>query len=105
MSGNRLAIKASTGVWLALAASAVAIAVAHTAAADPTFPAAGDESATATVKDLRSQGYTVTVNYLEGTPNVSLSECQVLAINDPSPPTAPPSTVTLSVDVSCPNAK
>jgi hypothetical protein len=105
MSRNGLAANVLRGVWLGIAAAAVTIAPAPAAAADPTFPAAGDESASATVKDLASQGYNVTVNYLEGTPNVPFSECEVLAINDPSPPTAPPSTVTLSVDVSCPNAK
>ena len=45
------------------------------------------------------------INYLQGRPNVALSECRVTAINDPSAPTANPSTVTASVDVACPNAK
>jgi hypothetical protein len=98
MSRTGFAAIAVTGVWLA-------VALASTAGADPTFPSAGDESASATVKDLRSQGYSVVVNNLEGTPNVPLSECQVLSIDDPSPPTAPPATVTLTLNVSCPNAK
>ena len=105
MNRTGLAANASKAMWLATAAAAVAIATAPAAAADPTFPSAGDESASATVKDLRAQGFNVTINNLEGTPNVPLSECKVLAINDPSPPTAPPSTVSLTVDVSCPNAK
>jgi hypothetical protein len=47
----------------------------------------------------------VTVNYLQGRPNVPLSECRVNGINNPSAPTASPSTVTVYVDVLCPNAK
>ena len=96
---------APKAIWLVTAAAVVAFVVAPAAAADPAFPAAGDESASATVKDLRSQGFNVVINNLEGTPNVPLSECQVVAIDDPSAPTAAPSTVTVTVDVSCPNAK
>jgi hypothetical protein len=105
MSRNDFPPSTLTGLWLVGAAAAVAIATAPVAPADPSFPAAGDESASATVKDLRAQGYTVVVDNLEGTPNVPESECEVISIDDPSPPTAPPSTVTLTVDVSCPNAK
>jgi hypothetical protein len=92
-------------VWLAAAAIGAAIAAAPVAAADPDFPRAGSESVGATVSDLKAQGFTVVINYLVGTPNVPLSECQVTGINDPSAPTADPSTVTVSVDVECPNAK
>ena len=87
------------------AAIVAAIAAAPVAAADLVFPTAGSESVGATVSDLKAQGFNVVINYLEGTPNVPLSECQVTAINNPSAPTANPSTVTVSVDVACPNAK
>jgi hypothetical protein len=69
--------------WLvAGAAAAAAIAAAPVAAAaDPVFPTAGSESVGATVNDLKAQGFTVVINYLEGRPNVPLSECKVTAIN------------------------
>ena len=75
-----------------LVAAAAAIASAPIAAAEPALPTAGGESASATLSDLQSQGYNVAVNYLQGRPNVPLSECRVNAINNPSAPTAPPST-------------
>ena len=91
--------------FLVAAATAAAIASAPIAGAEPAFPTAGSESASATLNDLQSQGYNVTVNYVQGRPNVPLSECRVNAINNPSAPTAPPSTVTVYIDVLCPNAK
>lgn len=92
--------------WLvAGGAVAVAIAAAPVADADLVFPTAGSESVGATVTDLKALGFNVVVNYLEGQPNVALSACKVTAINNPSAPTADPSTVTVSVDVACPNAK
>jgi hypothetical protein len=91
--------------FLVAAAAAAAIASAPIAAAEPALPAAGSESASATLSDLQSQGYNVTVNYPEGRPNVPLSECRVDAINNPSAPTTSPSTVTVYLDVLCPNAK
>jgi hypothetical protein len=86
-------------------AVAAAIAIAPVADADLVFPTAGSESVGATVTDLKAQGFNVVINYLEGQPNVSLSACHVTAINNPSSPKADPSTVTVSVDVACPNAK
>jgi hypothetical protein len=91
--------------WLVTAGAAVAIAATPTAAADLVVPMAGAESVSSTVSDPKAQGFNVMINYLEGRPNVPLSECQVTAINNPSAPTANPSTVTVSVDVACPNAK
>ena len=93
-------------VWLVTGGlAAAAIAVAPVADADLVFPTPGSESVGATVADLKAQGFSVMINYLEGHPDVPLSECQVTAINNPSAPTADPSTVTVSVDVACPNAK
>src|SRR5262245_25273381 len=85
--------------------AAAAVVLAPVAAADLVYPTAGSESVAATVTDLKAQGFNVVVNYLEGTPNVPLYECQVNQINNPSAPTADPSTVTVSVNVTCPNAK
>jgi hypothetical protein len=45
----------------------------------------------------------VVINYLQGHPNVPLSECHVNTINNPGHMTSEPSTV--YVDVVCPNAK
>jgi hypothetical protein len=94
------------GAWLAAgSAVAAAVAAAPVADADLGLPTAGSESVGATVTDLKAQGFSVVINYLEGTPDVPSSECHVTAIDDPSAPTADPSTVTVSVDVACPNAK
>lgn len=90
---------------LFVGAAVAAIVAAPVAAADLVFPTAGSESVAATVSDLKAQGFTVVINYLEGQPNVPLSECHVTGIDNPSAPTANPSTVTVSVDVACPNAK
>ncbi|WP_101947018.1 hypothetical protein [Mycobacterium sp. 3519A] len=100
-------ISTRTRRWLAVGALAIvaANAGAPVAAADLVFPSAGSESVGATVDDLKAQGYNVVVNFLEGQPNVALSACTVIGIDDPSPPTADPATVTVSVDVECPNAK
>jgi|SRR5690242_7859990 hypothetical protein len=93
--------------WLVIAGAAIVATTASTAvaAADLVFPTAGSESVGATVNDLKAQGFNVVINFLEGQPNVALSACEVTAINDPSAPTADPATVTVSVDVACPNAK
>ena len=96
---------AHRGAYFVAAGAVAAIACAPIAAAEPALPTAGSESASATLNDLQSQGYNVTVNYLQGRPNVPLSECRVNAINNPSAPTAAPSTVTVYIDVLCPNAK
>jgi hypothetical protein len=91
--------------WLLCAAAAASIAAAPIAAADPVFPTAGTESASATVMDLEAQGFDVVVNWLQGHPNVPLSECRVNGINDPSHMPSDPSTSTVYVDILCPNAK
>jgi hypothetical protein len=91
---------------LVCAGAAASIALAPIAAADPVFPTAGSESASATVMDLQAQGFDVVINWLQGHPNVPLSECRVNGINDPSQMPANPATLsTVYVDVLCPNAK
>ena len=88
------------------AATAASIALAPVVAAEPAFPTAGSESASATVMDLEAQGFDVVINWLQGHPNVPLSECRVNEINNPSHMAADPSTLsTVYVDVACPNAK
>ncbi len=95
----------SIGAGLLALGAAAAITLVPTAVADSVFPAAGDESASATINDLRAQGYDVRVNFLQGTPNVPLNECQVNDIDNPSAPSVPPSMATVYVNVLCPNAK
>jgi len=100
-------ISTRTRRWLAVGGLAIVAANAGTpvAAADLVFPTAGSESVGATVDDLKAQGFNVVVNFLEGQPNVALSACTVIGIDNPSAPTADPATVTVSVNVECPNAK
>jgi hypothetical protein len=91
---------------LVCAGTAASIAATPIASADPVFPRAGAESASATVMDLQAQGFDVVINWLQGHPNVPLAECRVNGINNPG--NAVPNTSTLStvyVDVLCPNAK
>lgn len=95
----------TTRVALLVCASAAGtIAAAPLATADPVFPSAGSESASATVMDLESQGFDVVVNFLQGQPNVPLSECRVNGINNPSHMVSAASS-TVYVDMLCPNAK
>ncbi len=105
MSTSRKLLKPKRLATCLVAGAALAIAAAPVAAGDPAFPTAGNESASATIGDLQAQGFSVTVNYLQGHPNVPLTECRVNGINNPSSPSASPSTVTVYVDVLCPNAK
>ena len=92
--------------WLMCAGAAASIAAAPIAGAEPIFPSAGSDSASATVMDLKAQGFDVVINFLQGQPNVPLSECRVNGINNPSKAAPNPSTLsTVYVDVLCPNAK
>ena len=97
--------RAPLAMCMAATGAALAVIAAPTGYADPTFPTAGNESASATISDLQCQGFNVTVNYPQGHPNVPLSECRVNGINNPSSPAASPEMVTVYVDVLCPNAK
>jgi hypothetical protein len=89
---------------MGLLAAAVFLSVAPVAAADPVWPVAGAESASATIDDLEAQGYDVQINWVSGVSSVPLSQCNVTAIHNPnhSAPTEN-SLETVYVDVSCPN--
>jgi hypothetical protein len=92
--------------WLVCGGAAASIVAAPIAGADPVFPTAGTESASATVMDLQAQGFDVVINWLQGHPNVPLSECRVNGINNPSHMAPNPATLSnVYVDVVCPNAK
>jgi hypothetical protein len=87
-----------------LFAAAVSLANAPAATAEPVWPVAGAESASATIDDLEAQGYDVRINWVSGVSSVPLSWCKVTAIHNPNH--SPPSENTLEtvyVDVSCPN--
>ena len=87
-----------------LVASAISLASAPVAGAEPVWPFAGAEDASATIEDLEAQGYDVQINWVSGIPSVPLYRCKVTAIHNPNH--SPPSENTLDtvyVDVSCPN--
>ena len=72
-----------------LLAAAASFAGAPVGAAEPVWPVAGAESASATIDDLQEQGYDVQINWVSGVSSVPLSRCTVTAIHNPnhSPPT------------------
>ena len=76
------------GLMLVVAGAVASVAVAPVAA-DPTgVPEAGSESASATIKDLRAQGFNVGINWVSGSPDIPLSECTVTDIDTAAAPTA-----------------
>ena len=86
------------------AGAAAMLALAPTAAADPLWPSAGDQSASATIEDLEAQGYNVQINWVNGGSIQPLSQCSVPAIHNPNRSGEPPATfTTVYVDVSCPD--
>jgi hypothetical protein len=95
-----------TVVWAMAAGAAVSLAVASPAAADDLIlPTPGDGPADVAIQQLQSAGYTVSINWLEGHPNVPLRECKVTGISGLDGSTPPKGFETVYVDVSCPNAK
>jgi hypothetical protein len=77
---------------------------ARVAAAEPVWPFAGAESASATIDDLQAQGYDVQINWVSGVSSVPLSLCRVIAIHNPDrSPVSENTFTTVYVDVSCPN--
>lgn len=92
-------------LWAIAAGAAVSIAAAPTAAADPILPVPGGGPASEAIQQLQSAGYNVSINWLEGHPNVPLSECRVNNISGVTGPLQPGQFDTVYVDVACPNAK
>ena len=84
---------------LVAAGSVALVALAPVTAADPPgHPIAGSESPTNTKAELERQGYQVTINWVNGAPNVvPLSQCVVTNINTVAAPKA-------YMSVSCPPA-
>ncbi len=92
-SGYFAAPFVSAGVAASLAAAPVA------AADSGVLPQPGSENASDTINDLQSQGYNVQVNWVSGTPRVSLDQCWVNGINTAG---ATGSLQTAYVDIECP---
>jgi hypothetical protein len=86
-----------------LVAVAALIAGRPVAAAEPVWPVAGAESASATIDDLQAQGYDVQINWVSGVSSVPLSRCKVIAIHNPDHSPQSATVSRLYVDVSCPN--
>jgi hypothetical protein len=87
-----------------LVASAISLAYAPVAGAEPVWPVAGAESASATIDDLEAQGYNVQINWVSGVSSVELSRCKVTGIHNPDrSPGNENMFTTVYVDVSCPN--
>ncbi|WP_135355673.1 hypothetical protein [Mycolicibacterium sp. NCC-Tsukiji] len=100
--------------WTVIAGAALAFAAAPNASANPPIlPTPGDGPASTAVQELQSAGYNVSINWLEGHPNVPLSECKVTSISglrvtmqaDGMTLMEPARFDTAYVDISCPNAK
>ena len=88
-----------------LVAAAASITVAPIAAADPIWPVAGAESASATIEDLEAEGYNVAINWVNGYNTVPLSQCTVNAIHNPDrSPDSQNTFTTVYVDVECPDS-
>lgn len=95
-----------TVVWAMAAGAAVSLAAASPAMADDLIlPTPGDGPADVAIQQLQAAGYTVSINWLEGHPNVPLRECKVTGISGLTGSTKPNEFETAYVDVSCPNAK
>jgi hypothetical protein len=70
------------------AGAAAAVLYPPLASADEAnLPAAGSESASATVDDIAAAGYTASLNWVQGAPTVPLSECSVTELDAAAAPT------------------
>ncbi|WKG01716.1 hypothetical protein [Mycolicibacterium sp. HK-90] len=87
---------------LAVTVPALAIGSAPLAAADPV---PGGQPADQTISELNAEGYSVAINWVGGPSTLSLSECKVNSIHNPNRgvPALPSSSVTVYVDVQCPD--
>ncbi|MGV0736868.1 hypothetical protein [Mycobacterium syngnathidarum] len=83
--------------------SAIAIGCAPLAIAEPT--AGSGQPADQTISALSSEGYNVAINWVGGTSTLSLDRCRVNSIHNPNRgvPPLPKSSVTVYVDVQCPD--
>ena len=114
MSNTVTASLGKAARWTVIAGAAVAFAgVPNASANPPILPTPGDGPASTAVQELQSAGYNVSINWLEGHPNVPLSECKVTSISglrvtmqaDGMTLMEPARFDTAYVDITCPNAK
>ena len=100
-------------LWAVAAGAAVSVAAAPIAAADTILPVPGNGPASDAIQQVQAAGYNVSINWLEGHPNVPLSECKVTGISGLRVTMTstdmllmePAGVDTAYVDVTCPNAK
>ena len=100
-------VAAGTAVWISAAPMA--------SADDAILPVPGNGSASDGIQQLQTAGYNVSINWLEGHPNVPLKECKINNISGIRGSTTssdvmimlmePSEFDTVYVDVECPNAK
>ena len=92
----------STFIGMAVIVSAIASGGTPSATADPT---PGSQRADETISALSAEGYTVAINWVGGTSTLPLDRCRVNAIHNPNRgvPPLPKSSVTVYVDVQCPD--
>ena len=81
-----------------------AVAAGVVAASLALAPVAAADGADSTIAALQAKGYDVQLNWVHGFDTEPLSTCMVTAVNNPnSSPPPPGTTVTVYVDVTCPN--
>lgn len=113
---NTLSLRKIIRWAVVIGGAALTLAAAPNAAANSQIlPTPGDGPASIAVQQLQAAGYDVSINWLEGHPNVPLSECKVASISglkvtvtasDVMMMTMEPGGLnTVYVDIACPNAK
>ncbi|MEZ0051739.1 hypothetical protein ABIA30_002747 [Mycobacterium sp. MAA66] len=81
---------------------ALAVAVAGATLAGIAAPLAHANGADAVIRDLESEGYHVSINWLNGARTTFLPRCTVVRVNNPSSDEPSPGD-NIWVDVTCPN--
>jgi hypothetical protein len=84
---------------LLAAGAAISVVLAPLAAADPALPTPGSANARDTLDQLKAAGYNVQINWVNGLPDVGLSQCSVNNIDTAD---ASGSLPTVYVDIECP---
>jgi hypothetical protein len=90
-------------IGVAVFIPAIAVGGAPLAAAEPT--AGSGQRADETISALSAEGYTVAINWVGGKSTLPLDRCRVNSIHNPNRgvPPLPKSSVTVYVDVQCPD--
>ncbi|CQD24364.1 hypothetical protein BN970_06400 [Mycolicibacterium conceptionense] len=90
-------------IGMTMAMSAIVIGGAPSAAAEPT--GGSGQPADQVIQELSSDGYTVAINWIGGTSTLPLDRCRVNSVHNPNRgvPALPKTSVTVYVDVQCPD--